>query len=106
MPEPARKPSGFRLYSDEDLTRLNFIIMAKNHGFTLKEIKDLLELRVDPRYTCEDVRMKAQEKIRVIEAKLRELRRIKKALLALIAGCPGSKPTSACPILEAFEQEK
>lgn len=57
-----RKPSGFRLYSDADLKRLNFILMAKRHGFTLTEIKDLLELCVAPQSTCEEVRIKQTKK--------------------------------------------
>ncbi len=101
-----RKPSGFRLYSDADLKRLNFILMAKRHGFTLTEIKDLLELRVAPQSTCEEVRIKADEKIRVIEEKLRELKRIRKALQTLAASCDGSNTAGDCPILEAFEQEQ
>ncbi len=105
MPKPVRKPSGFRLYSDTDLKRLNFILMAKRHGFTLAEIKDLLELRVNPQSTCEEVRYKANEKIRVIEEKLRELKRMQKALQTLAASCHGSNPTGDCPILEAFEQK-
>lgn len=105
MPKPERKPGGFRLYSEADLKRLRFILIAKRHGFTLNEIKELLELRVAPESTCEDVRSKAQEKIRVIEEKLRELKRMKKALQTLAASCHGANPTDDCPILEAFEQE-
>lgn len=105
MPKPLRKPGGFRLYSNSDLKRLHFILMAKRHGFTLNEIKELLELRVDPQSTCEDVRSKAEEKIRVIEEKLRELKRMRKALQTLAASCHGPNPTGDCPILEAFEQE-
>jgi len=105
MPKPLRKPGGFRLYTEADLKRLNFILMAKRHGFTLKEIKELLELRVDPHSSCEDVRIKAEEKINLIEDKLRELKRMKKALKTLAASCHGPNPTGDCPILEAFEQE-
>ena len=105
MPKPARKPSGYRLYTDVDLKRLGFIIMAKKHGFTLNEIKDLLELRVTSQSGCEQVRIKANAKIRVIEEKLRELQRMKKALKTLAAGCHGSNPAGDCPILEAFEEK-
>ena len=105
MPKPERKPGGFRLYSETDLKRLRFILIAKRHGFTLNEIKELLDLRVDPQSTCEDVRDKAQEKIRVIEEKLRELKRMKKALQTLASSCHGGNPAGDCPILEAFEQE-
>ena len=105
IPKPERKASGFRLYSDQDLKRLNFIIMAKKHGFTLNEIKDLLELRVDPQSTCEDVRKKAEEKIHIIEEKLLELKRMKGALQTLSASCHGANPSGDCPIPEAFDQD-
>ncbi|NOZ03151.1 MAG: MerR family transcriptional regulator, partial [FCB group bacterium] len=51
LPEPKRTPAGYRLYTDEDVNRLHFIMMAKRHGFSLKEIRELLELRVDPSTT-------------------------------------------------------
>lgn len=105
LPQPERKASGFRLYTESDLQRLNFIIMAKRHGFTLNEIKELLELRVHPQSTCDEVREKAEHKIKVIDEKLRELKRIKKALQTLAASCHASGPAGDCPILEAFEQE-
>lgn len=106
LPQPARKSSGYRLYADADLKRLNFIIMAKKHGFTLLEIKELLELRVNPHSTCEEVQVKAEQKIRVIREKVRELKRIKKALQTLVSSCHGPHPDGDCPILDAFEQEK
>jgi len=106
MPNPQRTPAGFRVYSQKDLQRLNFILMAKKHGFTLKEIKELLDLRVNPDSTCDDVRKKAEIKIKLIEQKLQELRRMKKALKTLMASCHGSNPAGECPILEAFEHHK
>lgn len=104
IPKPARLPSGYRSYSEEDLKRLRFIQVAKKHGFSLKEIKELLHLRVDPNCTCEDVRTRAEHKIQVIEEKIRELKQIKEALAILVASCEGTGPTQACPILDAFEK--
>jgi len=62
-----------------------------------------LELRVDPSTSCEDVRQKAEEKIEVVEEKIRELKKIKGALSALVTSCRGVGPEGDCPILEAFE---
>ena len=103
---PQRSPGGYRRYSEKDLKRLRFILTAKRHGFTLQEIKDLLNLRVSSTSTCAQVQQKAREKISVIEEKLHELRRMKKALLALAASCHGEGPADDCPILEAFEQQQ
>ncbi len=103
LPKPARSSSGYRLYADSDLKRLHFILLAKKHGFTLADIKELLELRVDPFSTCEDVQIKANTKIKVIEEKIAELRSMKKALTVLAATCHGTGPAGECPILDAFE---
>lgn len=103
LPEPKRNSVGYRLYTEEDISRLHFIGLAKRHGFSLKEIKELLGLRVDPSTSCEDVRQKAEEKIQVVEEKIRELRQIRKALSTLVARCIGVGPEGECPILDAFE---
>src|SRR5438477_11848390 len=67
---PARSPSsGYRLYEEEVIARLLFIVRAKELGFTLSEIKELLSLRVDPGTCCEDVKARAEVKIADIEEK-------------------------------------
>ncbi|MEE8437021.1 MAG: heavy metal-responsive transcriptional regulator [Candidatus Neomarinimicrobiota bacterium] len=103
LPEPKRTTAGYRLYSLDDINRLHFIGLAKRHGFSLKEIKELLDLRVDPYSTCEDVREKAVDKIQVVDDKIRELKKIKKALSVLVESCQGIGPEGDCPILNAFE---
>lgn len=105
MPEPERKDSGYRQYSPEDLSRLKFILHAKELGFSLKEIGELLELRVDPETNCDDVRQQAEIKIADIEEKIKTLQRIRAALLNLTTACRERKQTSECPILEALEAE-
>jgi len=103
LPQPSRSPSGYRLYADADLKRLHFILLAKKHGFTLADIQELLELRVDPASTCEEVKFKADEKIAVIKEKIAELRSMQHALTALASACHGTGPAGDCPILDAFE---
>src|SRR5437899_587181 len=58
-----RTPSGYRTFSDADVTRLRFIRRAQELGFTLKEVKELLAIRVKPGSSCGDVRRKAETKI-------------------------------------------
>lgn len=103
IPQPQRKESGYRQYNTGDVQKIKFIKKAQELGFTLKEIKDLLTLRVDPETSCEDVRIRAEKKINDIEVKLKELQRMKKALQKLTAACTGTGPTGDCPILEALE---
>lgn len=102
---PARKDSGYRQYDESVVARLRFIKRAKELGFSLKEIKELLALRVDPSTTCAEVRSRAKTKIADVEEKIQALQRIKNALLELTAACRGRGPTSECPILDALDQE-
>jgi MerR family transcriptional regulator, copper efflux regulator len=103
IPEPARRASGYRQYGEDTVARLRFIRRAKELGFTLKEIKSLLSLRLDPASTTADVKRQAEEKIADIEAKIRSLQRMKRALGKLTAACHGHGPISDCPILDALD---
>ena len=105
LPEPPRKESGYRQYSENDVSRLLFIKRAQTLGFTLKEILELLNLRVDPDTTCGDVKRRAEAKIGDIEQKILALQKMKKALAKLAATCRGGGPTRECPILEALSTE-
>lgn len=64
LAEPERRQSGYRQYSDEVIQRLRFIRRAKELGFSLAEIRDLLSLRDDPAATAADVRRRAEAKSR------------------------------------------
>ena len=103
---PPRKASGYRQYPEQVILRLRFIRRAKELGFSLKEISELLALRVDPTTTCGDVMKQAQAKIIDIDQRITTLQRMKTALLRLVASCDGSSPISECPILEALDSEE
>lgn len=106
LPEPPRKESGYRQYPPDAVARIQFIRRSKELGFTLKEIMELLELRVDPDSHCSDVRALATAKIADVESKMADLSRMKRALQTLAKACQGDGPTSACPILDAIEGEE
>jgi Hg(II)-responsive transcriptional regulator len=106
LPAPPRRESGYRQYSAQDVAYLQFIRRAKTLGFSLTEIADLLALRVDPETTCADVRARAERKLADVDAKIRDLKRIKGALTQLVADCSGQGPMSDCPILEALETQE
>ena len=103
MPKPSRRTSGYRQYTEKDVERLLFIREAKNLGFSLDEISQLLSLRVDPVTSCQDVRRLAETKIEEIEKKMDAFRRIKKVLTKLAFSCKAGSPDSECPILEALD---
>jgi len=103
LPEPARDPSsGYRRYPESTISRLQFIARAKELGFTLRETRELLELRAGPA-NCGTVRARAEEKISDVRTKIEDLQRIERALLTLAEACPGAGALDECPILEALE---
>ena len=103
LAKPARTRSGYRAFSPDAVRRVLFIRRTQEIGFSLKEIRELLILQLDPSTTCTEVRGRARLKLDDVENKIRDLQRIKTALLRLAAVCPGIGPTSGCPILEYVE---
>jgi MerR family copper efflux transcriptional regulator len=108
LPKPLRKASGYRQYSVDDARRLVFIRRAKELGFTLADIGELLKLRshVDKSgRRVERVRTVAKEKLQMVEAKIAELTRMRDVLKELVTACPGQGDADHCPILQAFDSE-
>jgi MerR family copper efflux transcriptional regulator len=101
--EPQRSESNYRLYPEDEVARLNFIRRAKELGFSLREIRELLQLHDDPRATKGEVREKTEAKIADIRKKLADLSRMLAALETLVAACDGHGPVVECPILKALE---
>ncbi len=106
LPEPPRRESGYREFSPEAATRLRFIKRAQELGFSLREIKELLALRVTPGCNCERVLERTNDKIADIERRLRSLRGMRRALTKLADACRRRGTTRACPILEALGAEE
>jgi Hg(II)-responsive transcriptional regulator len=96
--QPERRPSGYRQYDEATVERLDYIKRAKDLGFTLAEIKGLLDLSFS-HSCCDQVRQTAEAKIAAIEAKIRDLQRMKKSLGAIINGCRAGDAPHACPLL-------
>lgn len=103
-----RRPNGggARDYDADTVARLRFIRQAKDIGFSLAEIGELLSLRDDGEAGCGTVRARAISKRRDIEDKLLKLREMRNLLDDLIAGCPGKGHLSECTILEAMESNR
>lgn len=104
LPKPARLASGYRQYTDQDAKRIRFIKRAQELGFTLREVKDLLGLRVNAKAKCEDVKGRTDHKIVEIEGKIKDLKRMLRSLKELSDACGcGNASTTECPILDCFE---
>ncbi len=102
-----RNDAGYRLYCEADVHRISFIISAKEVGFTLSEIHQLLELEVTKdEKSCHDVKQFVDTKITVVNLRLAEMKRIKKSLQTLSnACCGGDEPATHCTILEALSEQ-
>lgn len=105
IPEPDRRRSGYRIFTQRHIDQIKFIKRAQELGFTLSEIKELLELRMDDNTTCSEIKIEAQEKYQDVVEKIDDLSRIKETLVNLIDSCSGGGPKGDCPILEALEGE-
>ncbi len=86
------------------MRRLRFIKRAQELGFSLREIRELLALRVNSGTRREHIRARAQAKI-AIEQKIQTLTSMKKTLRNLTERCDGCGPLSDCPILESLDEE-
>ncbi len=103
LPPPARTTANYRIYPEQEVRRLHFIRRAKALGFTLREIRELLELRHRTGAEKGEVRQRAEAKIADLDRRIAELERIRAALQHLVSACDGHGPASDCPILEALE---
>lgn len=106
LEEPPRRTSGYRQYPEQVIRRIHFIKRAQQLGFSLKEISELLALRVDGHTSCEEVKQRTKTKIDEVERKLVELQRMRQALLHVSALCTGQGPASTCPMLDALDQQE
>ncbi len=106
MDHEIRTEGGFRLYSENDLQRLKFIRYARQLGFTLESIRELLSIRIDPEHhTCQESKGIVQARLHEVEEKIHELELMRVSLQRLNATCCGTAHSSVyCSILEALEQ--
>jgi MerR family transcriptional regulator, mercuric resistance operon regulatory protein len=95
---PSRPRGGVRRYGADDADRLRFIKRAQAMGFTLAEVENLLHLRTSR--SCRLTRELAKTKLQVVNARLRELRRLRRELVVLIAHCEANTEDSHCPVID------
>lgn len=86
LPKIKRTDSGYRIYPDETVNRIQFIKTAKGAGFTLKEIRELAELK-EKGATCKTGRDIATEKRNELKIKMKALKKMEKALNNFIKAC-------------------
>ncbi len=103
LPLPARSEAGYRLFAPAAAQRIRFIKRAQAVGFSLDEIRTLLDLKFGQPATCGDVRGMVDTKLADIDAKISALQAMRAELTVLFDECPGGdRPTEECPILDSF----
>ncbi len=104
MPRPARPAGSIRRYGPDAAGRLRFIKRAQELGFSLDEVKLLLKLSVGAH--CAETRTLAEQKARLVEKKIADLRGIQAALNQLIRECGTGKKGRGCPIIDKLSAER
>jgi MerR family transcriptional regulator, copper efflux regulator len=99
VPRSARQPQGYRDYDDRDVNRLRFVARARDLGFSIKEIAELLRLYSDRRRSSADVKRIALRHVAELETKIRAMRQLKHTIQQLADRCHGDQRPD-CPILD------
>lgn len=100
-----RSEAGYRLYTDSDVRRVRFVKTARNAGFSLNDIGQLLSIRVDKQsHSCQEVTDITQKKLLEVNAKMAELQSMQQTLELLLESCCGGPENAThCSIMEALD---
>jgi Cu(I)-responsive transcriptional regulator len=105
IPKTVRTEAGYRVYSDHDVHTLRFIRRARDLGFSVEQIADLVSLWQDRERASKDVKAIALEHVTVLERKIRELQEMASTLTHLARNCHGDTRPH-CPILEELGSDE
>lgn len=103
MPDPPRTAANYRAYDETHVARLRFVMRARDLGFTLEEIRDLLGLVDGKAGTCADVQALASRHIESVRAKIVDLRRIEQVLTETVSQCTGDD-VPECAVIDALQE--
>jgi Cd(II)/Pb(II)-responsive transcriptional regulator len=102
LPEPVRSEGNYRVYSDTDLERLQFIRHCRSLDMTLEEIRDLLRFRDAPEGNCGEVNALLDEHIEHVTKRIKELKLLQKNLRDLRSLCQQAQASKDCRILQSL----
>jgi Cu(I)-responsive transcriptional regulator len=105
IPQPARTASGYRTYATSDVQMLRFVRRARDLGFAMDQIVELLALWRDRSRASADVKRLALEQVQGLKTRIHEMEEMVATLQSLADACAGDHhPT--CPILESLGSER
>ena len=102
LPEASRTEAGYRQYGERDLHTLRFVRSSRDLGFSLDEIRQLLELWQNRARSSREVKALAQAHMQALDERLAELHAMKASLQQLVQHCHGDDRPD-CPILDSLE---
>lgn len=102
----SRSEAGYRFYNEADVRRVEFVKTARNIGFSLEDIAQLLSIRVDKQsHSCQEVTDLTQNKLNEVNAKIDELQSMRGTLEILLDSCCGGpEKATHCSIMEALDE--
>lgn len=101
LPSPPRTESGYRLYTAEHYKRLMFVRRSRELGFSLNEIRTMLQMVDGENLTCAEVKNVTMNHLDDIREKITDLQKLKKTLQKIASQCGGGE-TPNCPIIDAL----
>jgi Hg(II)-responsive transcriptional regulator len=104
--EPPRTETGYRMFSEDVVDKIKFIKRAQELDFTLSEIKKIIRITEnDDSFTAQEVHQFAEQKLNIIEGKIRDLEKVKSVLQDLSERCSGKGPICDCPIIQSLSRK-
>ena len=103
MPKTVRGDNGYRLYNEQHLKRLRFIRRARELGFNLKDIEELLSLADRKAYTCAEVQELAVRQLGDVKSKMHGLKKMERTLSKMVSECDGGSVPD-CPIIDMLNE--
>jgi MerR family mercuric resistance operon transcriptional regulator len=101
LPAPARTAAGHRVYTDQDVRRLKFVMRSRELGFSLEDIRGLLGLGDGALHTCAEVRDRTEVHLADVRARIADLQRIEAVLSRTAALCTGQDRPD-CAVLDSL----
>lgn len=107
LPKALRRPNGHRIYAMTDKERLTFIRRCRDFGFTIEQIRQLIDVTKDDSSDCVEARDMAQSHLDQVQVKLAELRALERGLIAWVQSCTSQcmgGPPSRCTIFNDLQE--
>ena len=105
LPKAERGENGRRVYGDDDVRRLAFIRHARELGFELKAVRELLKLQDQPERSCRTASRLAATQLAAVESKIQRLMRLREELNRMVKSCKNGR-VAECRVIEALATAK